>query len=649
MFHQHHQRPFVDWLEMFARRDAPGQPGSEAIARIKEGWREPLIEEISKEAYNAMTELQAVLESEAWEDAARVVTSLDPEAAPGVAPYVKDKALLASLPVSVQLTLADFPQLRESLGGRFAALAKLRIGQAIAAGDAATIELATVQFANTEAAAEAHQWLGDRALASGWFAQAIAAYQRSLAIQPSLVVQLAPRIRLAAAMLGRDEQPPVTQPVQFGELNLSAAEFEALATEMRSRGQATGLQIPPTVTSRFAPPKPSGFEAQVRSRLDGPIGDKPQEEVGRRTNQFRVPWADRQIATAVEGDLLYVSNRFQVAAFNLTNGQRAWQSQPPPGPIQRSQDWAMIAMRPLITADRIFARQLYSPNPQLVCLNKANGQLLWAAEPIEREAIVSDPVVVQGRLIALSTAKQQDNQVILRWCSYDPQTGELQQQRDLVQLRNSWDSRACCELLPTSDGLVAVLGGVTLAIDTAGNLRWVRKQVALPAEEEPRWVLQMYHPPLLDGERMFVAQPGVRSVECLDVATGKRNWSAVLPEVVGLIGLAHGRLIARTETDVRALDPVTGQTQWRYPAAEAHSFQLADDGGILLALREQLPNQQWQTRLTWLDPATGPATATTPLPTLVDPDPRLGPLWPIDRLFTSFAAGSTIRLATWSS
>ena len=139
---------------------------------------------------------------------------------------------------------------------------------------------------------------------------------------------------------------------------------------------------------------------------------------------------------------------------------------------------------------------------------------------------------------------------------------------------------------------------------------------------------------------MFIAQPGVRSVECLDVATGKRNWSAVLPEVVGLIGLAQGRLIARTETDVRALDPVTGQTQWRYPAAEAHSFQLADDGGILLALREQLPNQQWQTRLTWLDPATGLATATTPLPTLVDPDPRLGPLVAyMDRLFTFFGRG----------
>jgi len=132
----------------------------------------------------------------------------------------------------------------------------------------------------------------------------------------------------------------------------------------------------------------------------------------------------------------------------------------------------------------------------------------------------------------------------------------------------------------------------------------------------------------------------VRSIECLDLHTGRRNWISVLPEVVGLVGLAQGRLIARTETDIRALDLATGQTQWRYPAAEAHSFQLADDNSILVASREQLPNQQWQTRLTWLDPATGLATATTPLPTLVDPDPRLGPLVAYkDRLFTFFGRG----------
>ena len=95
-------------------------------------------------------------------------------------------------------------------------------------------------------------------------------------------------------------------------------------------------------------PEPSDYATHVRSRLDGPVGERPQEEVGRRTNQHRVPWADRQIATVVEGKTLYVTNRFQVAAYSLESGERLWQSPQPPGPMLRAQEWAMIAMRPLI-------------------------------------------------------------------------------------------------------------------------------------------------------------------------------------------------------------------------------------------------------------------------------------------------------------
>ena len=121
-------------------------------------------------------------------------------------------------------------------------------------------------------------------------------------------------------------------------------------------------------------PQPSGFDVQVRSKLDGPTGDRPQEEVGRRTNQYRVPWADRQIATVVEGDTLYVANRFQVAAYNLADGQRKWQSQNPPGSMARAQDWAMIPMKPLVTGDRIFVRLLYSVEPAAGLPGKIDGQ-----------------------------------------------------------------------------------------------------------------------------------------------------------------------------------------------------------------------------------------------------------------------------------
>jgi outer membrane protein assembly factor BamB len=645
LFNQERYSPLVDWLAAQAARDQPGKPTGEGLAKVKDGWRDPLVEELSKEAYNTTTELQSVLESEAWPEAARLVTSLDAEAAPGVAPYLKDRVLLASLPVAVRLVLDDYPQVREALGEQFGPLARLRIGQAIAAGDAPAVEMATIQFAGTDAAAEAHQWLGDRALSCGWFERAIAEYRRALAAMPGLSGHIQPRIRLAAAMLGRDEGQPVTASVQFGELNMAPAEFEALVAEMRGRGNAAAL-LPATSSATQNPTVPAEkrYEAHFRSRLDGPVGDRPQEEVGdRRTNQFRVPWVDRQLAAVVDGDAMYVSNRFQIAAYNLTNGQRTWQSQPPPSlPIQRSQEWSLVAMRPLVTASRIYARQLYGNNPTLACWEKASGKLLWWTEAAAGEFFVSDPVVMQGQLGLFSVQLLSGQLGQLRWNTVDSESGELTSQSDLIRLRNTWGKRTCCEVAVLEDSLVCVLGGVTLSLDATGQVRWVRKHVTIPHEEDPRWVLQRFHLPLVAGGRLYIAQPGVRTIDCLDPATGRQHWSVILPEVLGLIGMSAERLIVRTETDLRALDGATGSTLWRTPAAELHSFQLVDERSIFIASRERPPQStdQWLTRLTWLDAATGEATATCALPNLVDNDPRLGPLIAFkDRVFTFFGRG----------
>jgi len=230
----------------------------------------------------------------------------------------------------------------------------------------------------------------------------------------------------------------------------------------------------------------------------------------------------------------------------------------------------------------------------------------------------------------------------LKWHAYDPQTGELLRERDLVRLRGTWHARGCCEVAALDDGLVATLGGVTLAVDVAGTVRWIRTHVALPADEDPRWLLQMYQPPLVRGDRVYVAQPGVRTVDCLSAATGRRWWRAVLPEIIGIVGCSRDLLILRTETDLRALALTDGATRWRHPFDHLHSFQLVDDDSLLIARRHRPSNQNevWQTQLAWLDPANGQMIASTILPTLADGDPHLGPLEPYQsRLFTFFGRG----------
>jgi outer membrane protein assembly factor BamB len=644
-FHQYRDSAksgLAEWVESLAAREVSNRSTADVAARTKESWREPLVEELSKEAYNALTELKAVVDSQAWEDAARLVAALKPGSNVGLAPYGDDRSLLVSLPVAARLSLEDHPPLRQALTEKLAPLAKLRIAEAIHAGNAAAIELATVLFDQTPPAADAHRWLADQALVAGHFARAISHYERALALSPASESDIAPRRRLAAAMLGRDAGTPLTESVKFGEVTMSAKEFEALVAEMRAREKAKGAlldkpAVPPV-------PKPATFTSHVRSRLDGPVGERPQEEVGRRTSQFRVPWVDRQIATAVEGDTLYMANHFQLAAYSLKDGKRVWQSQPPTGPMQRAQQWAMIPMRPLVGEDRIFVRLLYGPNPLLICIEKSSGKLLWTAETHDREFFVSDPFFVQGQLVALGISIQQDQEGVLRLWLLDQYTGETLRQRDLARLRNTWGARACCEVAANDDGFIAALGGVTLAGDAVGKVRWIRKQISVPAEEDPRWVLQLYDRPLVHGDRVYVAQPGMRTVECLSAATGRRYWSAVLPEVVGLVGISGDGLIVRTENGVRGLALADGAIRWRQEISDLFSFQLLDDDNLLLARRERMTDQadQWQVRLTWLNPADGKPRATSRLPELTDNDPRLGPLVPYkDRLFTFFGRGQT--------
>jgi outer membrane protein assembly factor BamB len=645
-FHVDETVPMIVWAEALARRETATRAATTGTTVLmRDSWRPLLVEELSKEAYNLTSELQAVLDSEAWEDAARIITSIDPEAAPGVSPYVKDRQLLTSLPVAVQLLLSDYPALQGALGERFGPLAKLRIGQAIAAGDASAVELATVQFGATAESAEALRWLGDRALSNGWFEEAIVHYQRATDRHPLLASELAPRIRLAAAMLGRDLGTPVTSVVQFNDLKMDAAQFEALVAEMRGRGTSAAVsavtQIMPGA-SVIVPP-PTEFAAHNRSRLDGPTGDKPQEEVGRKTNQFAVPWPDKQLSVTVAGDIAYVTNRFQLAAYNLTNGQRLWQNEVPPGSMQKAQDWALIAMKPLMLRDHILTRQLYGKSPQIVCMNKADGKRVWSAERGEREFFISDPVYLHGQIVALSITlqDQQDGQGQVRWNVLDPATGELQAQRDLVRLRATWGARAVCEVLPLDHQLLVALGGVTLALDARGQVAWVRKQVTLPADEDPRWVLQTFHRPILADGRVVLSQPGTRSVISLDPATGLKHWETLIPDVLGVWGISKGQVICQTEAGVQALDVATGKRTWSALLNDLQPHALVDDQRVLVARKGlKADDKKPLIELTWLDAATGQPQGTTQLAALTDGTPRLGPLVPYkDRLFTFFGKG----------
>jgi hypothetical protein len=87
---------------------------------------------------------------------------------------------------------------------------------------------------------------------------------------------------------------------------------------------------------------------------------------------------------------------------------------------------------------------------------------------------------------------------------------------------------------------------------------------------------------------------------------------------------------------------IAGTTSWHLDVEELFSFHLVDGKRLLLGSRERVAgkNDQWQPRLSWIDPADGKRIATTAIASLADSDPRLGPLVPHkNHLFTFFGRG----------
>lgn len=624
-YHTDEQATLVPWAESVALRSRV-DGGGEGLTRLKDGWRHPLMEQLSKDTYSRLTEIQSVIDSQAWEDAARMITAVDPESAPGVAPYFGDRNLLASIPVAIELMLADHPPLREVLSRNFAPLAKLRLAQAMAQGSAPQVELAAVQFSATDSAAEAHQWLGDRALASGWFDRARLQYERARTLNPSLSTTLSPRIRLAAAMLGESAESPVTADVRFGEVSLSAGEFETMIGQMIARGDQ-GLS--PIARPAIEIPAPSSYQVNLRARLDGPVGDRPTEEQGARTNQNRAPWVDLQLDQVVDGNTLFVSNRFQVAAYDLANnGSRLWQSQSPPGPMQAAQKLPGIAFRPLVTSDRILVRMHYGDSPQLCCLEKSSGKLLWNTVAADRQRFISDPLLLQGRLGILGLAPLEQDEAAVQWLVIDPTSGQILSTHELLRIRSVWLARQECEVVADLDQAIVSLGGVVAAFDPRGQVRWMRRQTTMPPEEDSSWILQRFQPPLVDGDLVYVAQPGVRELLALERSSGRLRWSRVLPSLIGISGIAAGKLITEQTTGLLALDLATGAEAWKFEEPRMHPRVMLSPTSILIASRfvPTGTDRPRANRLTWIDPATGRAVRTSSLAGLDDDEPRIGPM-----------------------
>jgi outer membrane protein assembly factor BamB len=148
-------------------------------------------------------------------------------------------------------------------------------------------------------------------------------------------------------------------------------------------------------------------------------------------------------------------------------------------------------------------------------------------------------------------------------------------------------------------------GGTVIALNAAtGQPAW---EYRYPRNERP--TLPRYRdlcPPLADGGRIYAAPADTDRLLCLDAATGRLIWEREGVEVIHLLGVARGRLIATFGGIVRG---IRGLNLWTGADSGAGGWTIHDPGGEGTFGRGLVTDEVvvWPTRhgLRFLDPADG--------------------------------------------
>jgi outer membrane protein assembly factor BamB len=586
----------LKYMVYWAHTQAIGRVPPEAVpppGTPPRRWKHPLASEVSKDAYNLIAEFNAAVDAQAYQEACQIISGAADTQALGLVPDRKDSHLAVSLPVAVGLAMRETPELKRAMQEKFGALGGLRFRQAAAGGNRTAVVNVALRFPGTEAAAEAHRWLGDRDLAGGRFTEALAQYASSLESSPAAAQEaICVRRRLAAAMLGQDLGPRVTLPVQLGARQFTAEEFEALIQQSRqvhpagvaarANGPAPGSRSvqaaahggvsPGAQAGAHGDVSPDGHAGLLESGHPGPVELHQAieyESPGLRRHWSMpdrgIDWAGRQTAALAAAGQLLVNNQVDQFAFDLATGQLQWVQRK--AVEERQQQWPLVPMRPVCYRDAILVRRLAEDGPELACLLPGDGRPLWSVKP--DKFVVSDPLLLGQNCYVITVVDEGSERLGLGLATIDVESGQVRSRTTLAEFRDMWTLRIPCQATLAEGRLVATVGGCVLACRPGSGLEWIRRQLwaSPPSEgyyEAAAWCGQVHEPPLVGGGRVFATQPGVWGVQCLDLASGRLIWQSAAGGLVRLAGLVEDRLVVETTEGLFAVDAATGGRLWTH-------------------------------------------------------------------------------------
>jgi outer membrane protein assembly factor BamB len=657
----HRASPSIfDWAEtLVGRRQAPKKKPGKRLS-FPAGWQAALVLEQDKDGTTDLSEIEAGFRANSPREASRILTRLQGRGDRGLLPDFKDSQRLMSWPIALAGLSETHVELRALLRGEFAPEGRLQLRRALDEKDELALETLTLRHYGTEEAAEAHVWLGDRYLADGEPALAVGHYRQALRMtEGNLRRRIDDRLHLTAALLGQPVTAPPQADIEFGEMRLAPAALQEL--RKRRSGEGVDVRWTATLPPQLAPAA-TAFEVVPRGRFEGEVGDKP--EVLPAFYGTRLPptfdWFAHQVALAVQGERLFVSNRFQVDCYDVPSGKLQWRIPLSREPGRKEMpgtayEYPLTPMRPVIAGPHLFVRRLMRgpvipPNTPIIsiatlaCLDAATGKVLWNTNNHQTAQLhyVSDPIVIQDQVFALGQRQSGEGDWALTLLVHNRADGVVLVERSLGRVRSSFDEQRGCQLTALDDACLATVGGSIICFDFAGNLRWARRPLWVPAEADPHWLMQSHDPPLIAGERCFIVQPGVLTLTCLAPETGRLHWQKPIYGLRRIAGLVDDRLVVQTNSGFVCLEASSGKELWRHDAAPVLSSLCGGPGGLVYASSEAVLGEKELHRpyLVWVDLQSGREKARFSLFGLGQVDPRLGPLFVAgDRLWAFAGKG----------
>ena len=591
------------------------------------GWRHPLTPVLNKEAYNIRAELQSALTGQTYEDACRIVMSITGNDGPGMLPDPEDRQLYVSMPTAIATARKTYPDFARTMVDQFEPLGRIRVQAALNRKDFASLQIATLQFMGTDASRQAHVVLGEVALSLGQFDVAQQHFQDA-AHDAGLRWKeiLEPRMLLAQGLGGNLTAPQVAawvaampgRPVELNGTVLSAVEFQGMLNDLvnRSTTGSTLYEIPnpPAIAlPQFT------YKLEPRAQFDGHPGNNP----GRGEYRFGDPFG-RQFAMASDELRIYVSNRFQVNAYSTSDGKQIW-AQGIGSEQGEAYGLPFAPMKPLVTKDRLFVRRLTKAGAELACLKPDDGQVLWHQRPFQ--SVVTDPVIWNGRLFAVTLAKAEEDQVQVEATWFDAASGNVLMSRPLYRFREGIDRQFSGQLTVQDRVAVCTIAGTTASFDSRGEMRWLRRHPFLQKPVDELAEDARAAAPVIHSGRVITTQGGVRAVCCLDLDSGEVLWEKPIFPLRGLLGVAGNRALVDTVAGLIALDTATGEVAWQRSVDFRLEAIAWDPQTVTFAQRQTATNNRSKPVLVWLDLQTGEEQCESLIEVADREEFQLGPLF----------------------